>query len=307
MSAAITSTRATAIQSGTAAQSFLGLLRGELFKISRMRIVWVMLALLVSVIALPYLIFFATANLKDNFAAQPDLFLYRIVEANLFTLRVFGGIFLLILTALVFGTEYSLGTIRIILSRGVGRLSLLGAKLLAVMLVALGIFVAIVALDALLDWVLLLKDMGGTAMQQHMTTAFWTDIRIYLLTILVSMGVTILLAMAATVVGRGMVFGLGAALAWFPADNIGVEFARLAYRLTGNTFWENFTSIWLGPNLNAMPTVSATTPIGQNAVNPSITPLVDVTGSHTLIVALVYAAIFLVVSAVLIWKRDVKE
>ena len=307
MSAAVTTSRATAAKSGAATPSFLGVLRGELFKISRMRVVWIMLALLVSVIALPYLIFFATGNLKNNFAVEPDLFLYRIVDANLFTLRVFGGIFLLILTALVFGTEYSLGTIRIVLARGVGRLHLLAAKLLAVMLVALGIFVAVVALDALLDWVLLLKDMGGTAMGQHMTTAFWTDTRIYLLTILVSMAVTILLAMAATVIGRSMVFGLAFALAWFPADNIGVEFARLAYRLTGNTFWNNFTSIWLGPNLNAMPSVSATTIYGQSALNASITPLVDVSGAHTLIVALVYAAIFLVVSVALMWKRDVKE
>lgn len=307
MSAAITTGRTIAAKSGAARPSFPGLLRGELFKISRLRSVWVMTALLVSVLALPYLIFFATGNLKENFAAEPELFLYRIVNANLFAFRVFAGIYLLILTALVFGSEYSLGTIRIVLSRGVGRLHLLAAKLLAIMLVALGLFVAVVALDALLDWVLLLKDMGGTSMQQHITAAFWTDTRIYLLTILVSMGVTILLAMATTVVGRGMVFGLGFALAWFPADNIGVEFARLAYRLTGNTFWTNFTSIWLGPNLNAMPNVSATTIYGQTALNASITPLVDVTGAHTLIVALVYAAIFAVVSVVLMWKRDVKE
>jgi len=307
VSAAITTSHATAAKSGAASPSFPGLLRGELFKISRMRVVWVMLALLISVIALPYLIFFATASLKDNFATQPDVFLYRIVDANLFTLRVFGGIFLLILTALVFGTEYQLGTIRILLSRGVGRLHLLAAKLLAVMLVALGIFVAVVALDALLDWVLLLKDMGGTAMQQHMTSAFWTDTRIYLLTILVSMGVTILLAMTTTIVGRGLVFGLGLALAWFPADNIGVEFMRLAYRLTGNTFWMNITGTWLGPNLNAMPSVSATTIYGQHALSASFSPLVDVTGAHTLTVALIYAAIFVAVSVVLMWKRDVQE
>ena len=283
------------------------MLRGELFKISRMRVVWIMAALLVSVIALPYLVFFATAGLKNNFADAPDLYLYRIVDANLFTLRVFGGIFLLILTALVFGTEYQLGTIRILLARGVGRLRLLSAKLLAVALVALGIFVVVVALDALLDWALLLKDMGSTALQQHLTAAFWTDTRMYLLTILVSMGVTILLAMAASVVGRGLAFGLGVALAWFPADNIGIEFMRLAYRLTGNDFWNNITAIWLGPNLNAMPNVSATTVYGQHALSASITPLVDVTGAHTLVVAAVYAVIFLAVSVALMWKRDVKE
>lgn len=309
MSATATSSveTTTMVASGAVKPTFLGILRGELLKISRMRAVWIMLALLAPVIALPYLVFFATASLQSNFAAAPDLYLYRIVDANLFTLRVFGGIFLLILTALVFGTEYQLGTIRILLARGVGRLRLLGAKLLAVALVALVLFAVVVALDALLDWALLEKDMGDTALRQHLTAAFWTDTRVYLLTILVSMGVTILLAMAVTVLGRGLAFGLGIALVWFPADNIGVEFARLAYRLTGNTFWTNFTAIWLGPNLNAMPGASATTIYGQHAVNASIMPLVNVTGTHTLAVTAVYAVIFIAAAVVLMWKRDVQE
>ncbi|MGH2514605.1 MAG: hypothetical protein ACRDHP_03035, partial [Ktedonobacterales bacterium] len=90
MSVATTAARADASKSGAAMPSFPGLIRGELFKISRMRVVWIMTALLISVIALPYLIFFATGRLADNFAQQPDIFLYRIVDANLFALRVFG-------------------------------------------------------------------------------------------------------------------------------------------------------------------------------------------------------------------------
>ncbi len=77
----------------------------------------------------------------------------------------------------------------------------------------------------------------------------------------------------------------------------------LAHRLTQNDFWSNVTAYFLGPNLNIMPT-ALTAPI---VLQIGITPLVNVDGRHTLLVALVYALIFAVVALVLTWRRDVKE
>jgi hypothetical protein len=120
-----------------------------------------------------------------------------------------------------------------------------------------------------------------------------------------SMGVTILLAMAVSVVGRSLSFGLGAALAWFPADNIGIVLFVLGYRVTHNDFWQNVTAYFLGPNLNVMPTVLLPANIQANSIG--ITPLVNVDGTHAVLVTLVYAVIFAVVAIVLTWRRDVKE
>jgi ABC-2 type transport system permease protein len=64
--------------------------------------------------------------------------------ANLLVLRVFIGFFLIILTANVIGREYQLGTVRILLARGIGRVQLLLAKVSAVVIVAL--FTLLIAL-----------------------------------------------------------------------------------------------------------------------------------------------------------------
>jgi len=44
-----------------------------------------------------------------------------------------------------------------------------------------------------------------------------------------------------------------------------------------------------------------------SVLSVGITPLVDVDGNHTLLVALVYSLVFAVIAVVLTWRRDVKE
>src|SRR5205823_4601990 len=129
-------------------------------------------------------------------------FYYNILSISLSILRVFTGIFLLILTARTVGLEYQLGTIRVLLSRGVGRLQLLFAKLLAVVLIALGLLVFGLLLNYLLTVILVAGVSGNLDSFNALNTAFSSDVRIYVLTILLNMGVTILLATAAAVVGR---------------------------------------------------------------------------------------------------------
>ncbi len=68
-------------------------------------------------------------------------------------------------------------------------------------------------------------------------------------------------------------------------------------------FWLNITGYLLGPTLNKMPAV--VTPTG--ALTIGIQPFVTVTGTQTLIVALVYSIVFAVIAVVLTWRRDVKE
>jgi ABC-2 type transport system permease protein len=130
----------------------------------------------------------------------------------------------------------------------------------------------------------------------------------------VNMGVTILLATAAAVVGRSVTFGLSAALVFFPIDNIAAVVMTLAFRITHNDFWLSATAYFLGPNLNIM----APALTSNRVESIGSTPLyfveqagqahgILVDGTHTLVVALVYAVIFAVTAIVLTWKRDVKE
>lgn len=300
----------------TARPRFLGMVRGEVYKLARLRLNWVMLALLAALVVVPYLFLLATPGAKEALQSEPGTFFYEEMNGVLALLRVFSGIVLLIMTARAIGMEYQHGTIRVLLARGVGRLQLLAAKLTALALVALAMVVGAVVINV----ALLLFDvhalLGNLDAFQALPANFWPDARTYLLTVLISMGVTILLAAAITVVGRSPAFGLALSLAWFPADNIGVGLMFIIHSFTQNEFWVKITAYFLGPNLNQMP-VALLTPATPGAlavggaqaqpVTLGTGPLVDVTGQHTLVVALVYAAIFVAVAVVLMWRRDVTE
>ena len=132
--------------------------------------------------------------------------------------------------------------------------------------------------------------------------------------IAINIGVTILLATAAAVVGRSLAFGLSVALIFFPIDNIGTLIMTLAYRVTGSDFWLNLTAYFLGPNLNQMPvalTSGRVESIGAMPLyfvdNANVAHGTLVDGTHTLVVAAVYAVIFAVTALWLMWKRDVQE
>jgi ABC-2 type transport system permease protein len=312
--AVITPTPTEQIQLHSAKPSFFGTVRGEFFKIGRQWTTWIMLVLLLGVIVLPYIIEMTVPNAKTNIQTNPLHFFYNVLSIGLSILRVFTGIFLLILTARTVGLEYQLGTIRVLLSRGVGRLQLLFAKLLAVAVIALGLLVFGLLLNYLLTVILVAGITGNLNAFSALNSAFWSDARVYVLTILINMGVTILLATAAAVVGRSLAFGISAALIFFPIDNIGTIIMTLAFRVTHNVFWLNATAYFLGPNLNVMAPALTSNRVESIGAAPlyfadptgqAYGTLVD--GTHTLVVALVYAVIFAVTAIVLTWKRDVKE
>ncbi len=306
MSASLASAAVASAEVRAATPSFPGIVRGELFKVSRQRSTWIMAALLVGLICLPFVVNLTSSVQKDRLAAAPLQTMYLMMASNLMLLRVFSGTFLIILTARLIGVEYSGGTIRVLLARGVGRLQLLGAKLLAVALVALAILLGGILLDSALTYVFV-KTAGNLDALNSLNATFWADARMYALTVALSMGVTILMAAAVTVVGRSLAIGLSVGLSWFPADNIGVVFFRLASRLTHSNFWTLITGDFLGPNLNEMPNVVLSSQGQAMSIGSLASPLVPVTGGHTLLITLLYAAAFAVVAVVLTWRRDVTE
>ena len=303
----LTSTEQARLHS--AKPSFIGLVGGELFKITRMLSTWVTFVLMLCFVAAPnILLYLIQAPFTNDFKLGNDpkalAAFYRVLQIDFLMLRVFIGFFLIILTANVIGREYQHGTIRILLARGVGRLQLLLAKLSAVVLVALlTLLVWLLVVTALMLLTPLVKAGNFNAMQA-LTSDFWHNIWLYVLTILVSMGATILMTAAFCAVGRSLAFGLTASALFFPIDNIGTVMMRVVYLITQNDFWKNVTAYFLGPNLNQMATATITT---HNIDNVGASPLVQVDSTHTLLVALVYALIFAAVAIVLTWRRDVKE
>jgi ABC-2 type transport system permease protein len=296
-----------------ATPSFFGLVRGEFFKVIRQWTTWILLVLLLGVIILPYIIEFTAPNVKTNIQTDPLHFFYNILSIGLAIVRVFTGIYLLIIAARMVGLEYQLGTIRVLLSRGVGRLQLLFAKLLTVAIIALILLIIGLALNYLLTLILVAGVTGNLNAYSALNSQFWSDAWTYVQTILLNMAVTILLAFAASVVGRSLSFGMSAALVFFPIDNIGTVVMALAYRVTHSDFWLSATAYFLGPNLNAMPMA-----ISSKLESIGTTPLfltdptgqthgILIDGTHTVFVAVVYGVIFAAIAIFLTWRRDVME
>jgi ABC-type transport system involved in multi-copper enzyme maturation permease subunit len=303
----------------TARPSFPGILQGELFKITRQRTTWIVTALLACFIAGPNLLYLAGRGIKEGVQTDPLSALYLVSQRDLQVLRVFGGFFLLLITALVIGQEYQLGTIRILLGRGVGRLQLLGAKTLALAIVALVVVVGALLIDVAGATIDLLILTGNLNAFSAATAQFWADTWMYVVSVLVSMGATLLLGVAANVVGRSLAFGLGVGLSWFPADNIGSVVLALIAAFTNNTFWSNLNGYFLGPVLNIFPSLivapRVATIIGekgpQTGLKPAsalgITPLSTIDATHAWLVIGGYCLVFAIVAIVLTWRRDVLE
>lgn len=300
--------------------SFPGTIRGEIFKQTHSRpILWLALMVLATA-ALPALFLALSSNTKETLATSPEIFYFTVMNVDLSVLRIFVGVFVLIATALLVGQEYQNGTIRVLLSRGVGRVPLLLAKLLAMSLIALALLAIALVVVAVSSLIGILFAAGSLDSLKVLNGDFWHSTWIYLLTVLISVGVSILLAACVAVVGRSLAFGVSAAIGWFAADNIGVLVMLLVYRFTQNDFWNQITGYFLGPILNTMPaSVVPGLPMTVTAPNGAVVqttfpaqvigfpPLVNYDGTHALVLTLVYAIVFFAVAVILTWRRDVKE
>jgi len=306
-------------QAGALRPSFIGLVRGELFKMWRQWTTRIMLGIVVLFTFAPYALILTSSNFKDNITSSPVNTIYTILEIAMTIFRIFGGIALLVITARAIGLEYQQGTIRILLARGVGRVQLLSAKLTAVVVVALAMIVGSVILNAILLVFDFAVVYGQGSAFSSLTSDFWSHIWAYAFTVLVSMVATILLAACVTVVGRSLSFGLTAAMSWFPADNFAVLVFFLVGRLTKSDLWDKIPAYFLGPILNQLPTayvsnllVSMSTPVGTVKVpvapnTVGLAPFVSYDATHAFVITAIYCVAFAAIAFYLTWRRDVLE
>ncbi|MGZ3681212.1 MAG: ABC transporter permease subunit [Ktedonobacterales bacterium] len=316
-SASLTPTLPARATMSNAHASFLGLWRGELRKIMHMRITWVMAAI-ITLFAVGLQILLLGGNNKAQLQNDPLGFFYLVLEGDLSFLRVFSGIFLLVLAAHVVGLEYQHGTIRILLGRGIGRLQLLAAKVAALATAGL----ALLAIQLLIELAFAALAISILAEGHHpwsvLHDEFWVDVRYYLLYLLINAAVTLLLGVAASVLGRSLAFGLTVGLSWFAVDNLALIPFSLLSQLTHNAFWGNLSGLSLGLILNRLPDYIAPPyhVIAQGSHGPitvarpvegfGMLPLIHLDGARALITVAAYSLIFAAV-AIVLTRRDVLE
>jgi hypothetical protein len=174
-------------------------------------------------------------------------------------------------------------------------------------LVALGLLIVFSLLTLLLVCIQMLVQAGNLSGFNTLTLAFWSNIGLDLLTVVISMGATILLAAAVNAIGRSLTVGLSVSLIWFPVDNIGTLLMNVLAHVTHNDFWTNVTTYFLGPLLNRLPTTLLPAVARSGFESFGSGALALVSPSHALWVISVYAIVCIVVALISTQKRDVKE
>lgn len=282
---------------------FAGAVRSELLKIRRQAMTWVLLALVAvaTAVALGELV----ASGRPSFDAHPAVFYFTYLAVALAMFNVLSGIFLLAVTSRLVGMEYTAGTVRIVLARGTARLQLLAAQVVAAAVWGLALLAGFIVVAAVVLGATVRAWAGSLSPLTSLPAAARTDAWICLLVALVSMGVCILLATAAGAVGRSLPFAMGAALAFFPADNFGAIVIHLVGRATHNyQSWDSITQWLLGPSLNQL-AATLQTDHPESTFLP--TPLVTVTAGHLWAVIGAWSLLFAAAAVVLTWRRDVLE
>jgi ABC-2 type transport system permease protein len=291
---------------GARRPSFWGLMRGEWLKISRQWSFWIMVALMVGGYTLFAIILSQVSGLKNNITQEPVLARAILTQAPLFLLRVFWGMMIIILTARLIGMEYSGGTVRVILARGVGRIQLLLAQLSVLGLVAVIGGAIFLAYGYLLEVIGVQAIAGNLDVFTKADATFWADTRAYALTVLLSFGVSILMATAVTALTRSLAAGLTVSVIWFPIDNFSIILLVLGDALTHWDFWSLLSGDFLGLNLNALGglVLSKNTP---SVIRGLFTPLTPITSEHALLVIGLYTLAFIAVAFGVTLLKDVKE
>lgn len=300
--------------------NLLGVLQGELFKLSRRWTTWLGILLAFGPVLVYLLFMMLTPSVKINLlGAHPAEYLTVQFERELALVRVFAGFLMIALTVQVLGLDYQQGTIRIILGRGVSRLQLLWAKLAAMAVVALATAAAYFIATFALSYLVFGMAAGNFGIFAGLGGDFWGTMGNYALTVLISIVATILMATAATVIGRSVAFGMGVGFLFFPADNIILLFAGLIARFTNQQFFLNITAYLLGPTLNTLPTTWLPSHFAQvvtergtlfehiTAETIGFQPQVNYGNGHNVALIAIYCLVFLGISVYLTWKRDVME
>jgi len=273
------------------------IVRGELRKLSLQRANWLLVAVAVVLAAVAGLvlstssgIWQAEAAYRATLQSDPAYWVHGVVVVAGMIARVVEGALLLFAAARLVGTEYSAGTIRVVLALGVGRVRLLCAKLVALALFALAVTAGFLALAAAFG-LTMIATQGGSP--PHVVAILpgseWHDVWIHVLTILVSAGVCVLIGVAGAAVGRSLPIAMVVAVAFFPLDNL----------VAGG---RDYNVYQLGPNLNVLAET-----LGHMRESLFTRPAQAVDTTHSAVVIGVSCAVLLLAAFIPTWRRDVEE
>ena len=222
-----------------------------------------------------------------------------VLDPLAFVLQFGLGAPLVVISARTIAQEYQLGTVQVLVGRGVGRVRLLLAELTALAALAVAGLVSVAVAGSALAVLL----VPGLAASVHSLPAvFWQDAGLDLVSTTTSLAACLLLGVFVAALSRSLSLSLAMSVAWMPFENLLVLLLGVAAVLTNADSPRLVSRYVLSANLNALP--QALEPWREVPIFLA-TPLVVVNWTHALAVTLVYLAVFLGGSVLLTWRRDI--
>jgi ABC-2 type transport system permease protein len=277
--------------------------RAEVLKLVRWPAMWVLAAVfLVLAQVFGYLIPYVgyRSGGGSGFAAgetQAQL-LVDILPANLIgnTLSgfpMFAGAIALIVGALASGSEYGWGTLKIVLTQRLGRLSVLGGKVLAITTAILALVLVVFGMNSLWSWVIaetvgrpadwpsVLELIGGIA-AGWLILGVWSLVGVLLGTLVRSTSLA---------VGLGLVWALA-------VENLVRGFAGLL------EFLDTFQRALPGINAGSLVASLGAATLDQSGGTPGVTAVVS--GRQAVVVLIAYAVALPLITGLALHRQDVK-
>lgn len=295
------------------------LTRNEIFKLRKRPVIWGMLLLdLFFVFAAWLVLVYYAMQSPDGFTTGHllgGIVGLRNAIGQPLTLGRRGGEFIAVaLAGLVFGGEFSSGSIRLILSRGVSRVSYLVAKFLALVITCIFLVLVSLLLSMILcNFLIFIHQPAPTLLNLDGPT-FVAIVGMCLGT-LENFVFCLLLGAALSMITRSAAFGIAAGFGYLIGEDIaaqilpvvgkavhtdlGNQIVSLLYTPNMNAFYANMLPGYLAKSLDQLDGVIACNPVAQTCVTVDIT--------HALIVDLVWVLILGGVSVYLFIKRDVLQ
>lgn len=313
-----TSTATQLIKSAHAANVW-ELTRNELFKLWHRRLIWGLLALdLFFVFAAWCVLVYYSLKTADGF--QPGHLLggpnalSDSVGQPLTLGRRAGEFIAVALGGLAFGGEFSSGSIRLVLSRGVNRISYLIAKYLALAIACFALVIAGLVMSLILtNFLIIIHQPAPTLLNLNGST----------LVVLLSMCVgtfenflfCLLLGATLSIITRSAAFGIAAGFGYLIGEDIAAQILPVLGKSVHTPLGNQLVTLLYTPNLNAFYANTLPTFLSRGldqldgviACNVVTKGCVTVGTAHSLIVPLIWAFVLGGVSTYLFVKRDVLQ
>jgi ABC-2 type transport system permease protein len=277
--------------------------RAEMLKLVKWPAMWVLAAVLIVLAQvfgylIPYVGYrsgggngFAAGQTQAQLLA--DILPANLIPNTLSGFPLFAGAIAVIIGALATGSEYSWGTLKTILTQRVGRLSVLGGKLLAVTTAVLFLVLVVFGVNSIWTWVIAetvgrpadwpsALDLTGGIAAGWLILGTWSLLGALLGTLFRSTSLAI---------GLGLVWALA-------VENLVRGFAGLL------DFLDTFQKALPGVNAGSLVASLGASPLDQAGGTPGVTAVVG--GSQAVVVLSVYVVALVLIACVALRRQDVK-